>query len=392
MSTGGANSTISPVKKTAYVPYTGASDSISTASNMFGKKLLLELLKEKPLENAVISPVSIEVALAMAGEGAVGETRKELFNVLGISLEGEELEKAYKEFVSRVFGAEANVEVIVANSLWVKDSIEQSYKEMARDVFDAEVNQLTTAEPINKWAADKTRDKITHVVDQIGPHTNILIANAIYFKGTWGSVFYKGSNEKRPFYVAEKERTAVEFMVKAEQMFYYEDENVQVVDLPYQSNKWFARIVLPKKSLAENGKTSLDVLLKTDFEVTSLKMTFKQGVLKLPRFTVRFGPASISDTLKAIGLQKAFSPGEFTKMSTVNQLSVSNVIHAAVMEVTEEGTVAAAVTVVECDSEECEDSGDEPFEMVVDRPFLFSIMYREPATALFLSAVYNIEQ
>lgn len=61
-------------------------------------------------------------------------------------------------------------------------SIEQSYKEMARDVFDAEVNQLTTAEPINKWAAEKTRDKITHVVDQIGPHTNILIANAIYFK------------------------------------------------------------------------------------------------------------------------------------------------------------------------------------------------------------------
>jgi serine protease inhibitor len=80
-------------------------------------------------------------------------------------------------------------------------------------------------------------------------------------QGTWGSVFYKGSNEKRPFYVAEKEPTAVEFMVKAEQMFYYEDENVQVVDLPYQSNKWFARIVLPKKSLAENGKYKQQILL-----------------------------------------------------------------------------------------------------------------------------------
>lgn len=61
-------------------------------------------------------------------------------------------------------------------------SINQSYKDMTSDVFDAEVNQLTTADPINKWAEEKTRGKITDVVDQINPDTNILIANAIYFK------------------------------------------------------------------------------------------------------------------------------------------------------------------------------------------------------------------
>ncbi len=74
-------------------------------------------------------------------------------------------------------------------------------------------------------------------------------------QGAWENVFTKESNKKRPFYVAEKEAQTVEFMMKVEQMYYYEDDNVQVVDLPYKSKNWFARIVLPKKSLAKNGKS-----------------------------------------------------------------------------------------------------------------------------------------
>jgi serpin B len=375
------------------LPYTGASDSIARACNGFGKKLLLEILKEKPLENAVISAVSIEVALAMAAEGALGETRKELYEALGINFEDPALKKAYDEFVSVVFEKEHSVEIVLANSIWARDVIEPTYKDMTRTVFDAEVSALTVPEPINKWVNDKTHGKIQAIIDEVRDETKLLIVNAIYFKAAWSTVFKQANNQQLPFYNAERDAKTVAFMVRDdEDLFYYEDEKVQVLDLPYMSAKWYARVVLPKKSLAKEGKTALDVLLtETEFDVTTIQTRQREGCFKMPRFTVGFGPASLNNILKALGIRKAFTAGDFTPMSKEVEMYVSNVVHAAIMEVTEEGTVAAAVTAVDCISISL-NLPTVPFEMIVDRPFMFSIISRPPVTTLFTSAVYQIKQ
>ncbi len=157
-----------------------------------------------------------KVALAMAGEGSVGETHKEIFKTLGITLQVSYYYKHYhivlilcirartwnehikslcqKFLIARrmsrsllqiQFGPKSTswgIYITINGLTWASSSIEQSYKDMTREVFDAEVNELTTPEPINRWAAEKTRNKIQHVIGEISPRANILIANAIYFK------------------------------------------------------------------------------------------------------------------------------------------------------------------------------------------------------------------
>jgi serpin B len=106
----------------------------------------------------------------------------------------------------------------------------------------------------------------------------------------------------------------------------------------------------------------------------------------LPRFKVEYG-VEFKEPLKAMGMRAAFGKADFSGMAD-RGLFISAVRQKAFVEVNEEGTEAAAATVGLTELSGHRDP-PKPFQMIVDRPFLFLIEDYQTKMILFMGVVYD---
>ena len=394
-----------PIEKSRYMSTTPVDNLITnqlvSASEGFGFQLLLQLMKQDVDKNVFISPFSIAIALAMTYNGAQGTTEQAMAEVLGLEgLSLEEINVANRSLLAMTGKLDAQIQLEVANSLWIKHGIvlDDDFAQRLRDAYASEVANVDFDNPeeaaaiINRWVEEKTQEKIK---DLLKPSTLIeaiaVLVNAIYFKGSWTRQFDKDKTIERPFTLLDGTSNSHPMMVQSGYYLHHETEKFQAVSLPYGEGRVSMYVFLPRQSSSIEEFQML--LTAKNWQSWMSQFYSMEGNVVLPRFKVEYD-TSLKDSLSALGMDVAFSDdANFNGMGAVNlsnmalvPLKISDVIHKAIIEVNEEGTVAAAATAVIMATTT---SIMPSFSMIVDRPFFHAIRDNQTGALLFMGFVLD---
>jgi serpin B len=372
------------------------SEKLAAANNGFAFDLLKQIAKEQPRENIFISPFSVSAALQMVGNGAAGETKKEMQRVLKTDgLESSELNEAIKR-LNQSFNSQSDVTLNLANGIWFQKEfhLKQGFVSHSKYFFGVEPAGIDFSSPksariINDWAVEKTRGKIKDLVQfPFPPLTRLVLANAIYFKGKWAKPFEKSETKPRPFYLTSGEMKQTPMMRQSRKFSYQEAEGFQAVRLAYLGERYQMYVFLPTTN------STLQKLL-ADFDGQSWtnsilpRFSNRKGALVLPKFKVQY-EVKLNEALEHLGMKRAFDrdTADFSAMADA-AISVDEVKQKSFVEINEEGTEAAAVTGTRITALAIERSSLEPFEMVVDHPFLFVIADVQTHSILFMGTIFD---
>lgn len=368
------------------------------ADNLFGIKLFKEVVQaEEPEKNVMISPLSVSLALAMTYNGADGDTKEAMEETLELAgLTTDQINENYKILIDALSSVDPKVLMSIANSIWYKHtfSVEQDFININQNYYYAEVSPLDFYDPnavntINNWVADKTNDLIMEVLDYIPADAVMYLINAIYFKGIWEFEFDEADTEEESFYLSDGTTKDVPMMVQEESFNYLSNDVIQAVEMPYGSGNYSMIVLLP-----QTGKTLNDVVdALTNENWNSWLGEFRKEekvVIHLPKFKFEYKNL-LNDELITMGMGIAFDPfnADFSKINPDRQLYISRVIHKSFIEVNEEGTEAAAVTVVEIF--ETSAGGETFIPFYVNQPFLFAIKEQYTNSIIFIGKVMDPE-
>jgi serpin B len=346
--------------------------------------------------NTVVSPLSVKMAMAMAGEGADEETLEEFYKILEIDSNSKEEFKALLDDVS----SQKDVTFNIANSVWGRDDREfnKDFLGILTNYYKAEAKTLDFSDSkskdiINAWVKAKTNGKIEKIVDRISEDHLMFIINAIYFNGSWTKEFDAEDTEKEDFALNNGSKIKHDLMYSSDEFNYYEDDNTQAIELPYgEDGRFVMRVYLPK-----DGKKIEDFVSKLSLdELNNNKSKFgkKEGQLKLPKFKTEFS-VSFKDILQNLGFNRSFDKkeanfGKMIKISSDYNVYIGDVKHKTYIDVSEEGTEAAAVTSVEMAEITAMPGPDEDkFEMFVNRPFFFTIEDTKKESIIFIGTILD---
>ena len=190
-------------------------------------------------KNYMFSPLSIKMVLALAANGADGNTKEEITKTLGIS-NLEEFNDFSKELIEKYSKTE-HLKLNVANSIWInsdntKQVFSEKFKEIATNYYNADaktVNNSNAVKEINSWVNEKTNGKIPTVVNNSDFWASLI--NAIYFKGVWEDDFNEGATKEAEFTSADGTKSQIDFMNKTSWMKAYISDEVSAVELPYKN-------------------------------------------------------------------------------------------------------------------------------------------------------------
>ena len=365
------------------------------ASNEFGFNLLKNVNVDEIGDDLFISPISVSMALGMTYNGADGKTKDAMRDALHLGdMTDDEINRSYKSLISLLLSLDPEVAMALANSIWHRDNVafEKAFLDLAREFFDAEVRGLdfsasNATDIINSWIEDKTNGIIKEtLIPPIPPLAVMYLINAIYFKGTWTIQFDKEKTRDWTFYTSSETQSTVKMMSLREEFPYYENDELQMVDLPYGNGDFSMTIVLPKKE--KNIDALISEMSSESWNLLTSKLSPDTGDILLPRFKLEYKTELIKP-LTAMGMGIAFSAGlaDFSKMRSQNDIFISRVLHKSFVEVNEEGTEAAAVTVVEMSYTSV--GPIQGFSMIVNRPFLFVIRENRSGTIMFMGKIVN---
>jgi serine protease inhibitor len=369
-------------------------DKLVPAYEGFSFQLLSQLVRQEQDTdtNVFVSPFSVAIALAMTYNGAGGATEQAIARVLGLEeLSLQEINAANRLLLSIGVNLGAQIQITFANSLWVKQGtlLDGDFVQRLKVAYLSEVADLDFTNPeaektINRWVAEKTQEKIKQLVkaEQIG-EAIVLLINAIYFKGIWTQKFDQDQTKERAFTLLDGNLKPHPMMSQSGRYFYYERETFQAVSLPYGGGRVSMYIFLPKQPSSIEAFQAL--LTAENWRSWMSQFYEMKGDIVLPRFKVEYGK-SLKDTLVALGMDDAFSSNANFEGMGVGALTISEVIHKAVIEVNEEGTEAAAATAVVMTKGIGVMSR---FSMIVDRPFFYAIRDNQTGALLFMGFVLN---
>jgi serpin B len=358
------------------------------SADQFGLELFREVVHRQPDENVFISPLSVSMALGMTANGAADTTLEAMRSTLALDdLTEEESNSAYQSLIALLTTVDPLVQFDVANSIWTRLGlvVDQDFLQRCAEFFAAVVEEVdfsdpATADLINAWVEENTNGKIDQIVSpgDIGAALMVL-ANAIYFKGTWTYEFDPEDTRDDMFTTADGSAVPCRMMNLETDLLYYANEDFQAVDLPYGDGYFSMTVLLPRTGLRVD---SLAARLTTEnWSQWTAAFDSAEVHLQLPKFKLGY-LLKLNDVLKALGMSVAFDGGaDFTRMIPSGAF-ISEVRHKTFVQVDEEGTEAAAVTVVIM-----RDSAGAGNTMRVDRPFIFVIRERTSGALLFMGRI-----
>jgi serine protease inhibitor len=370
-------------------------EKLASANTGFAFDLLKQITREQPGTNVFISPFSVSTVLQMVGNGAVGETRAEMQRVLKTAgLPAETLNAAGKD-LNQSLNSQTNVILNLANAIWYREGVRlkpgfvsDNQNFFAAKLAGVDFTKPKSAQTINDWADTSTHGKIKEVVQwPFPPLTRVILANAIYFKGKWDRPFDKQSTKDRAFNILPGGMPKqVPTMWQGGHFNYQQGDGFQAVRLPYAGKRLQMYLFLPATN-SSPAKLLAELSADTWRDKILPKFQDEQGMLALPRFKLDYD-VILNDPLKALGMRQAFDNADFSAMAN-EPLFVSEVKQKSFVEVNEEGTEAAAVTGVHMTMLGVMHEPEKPFEMIVDRPFLFVIADDQTKSILFMGVIYD---
>lgn len=352
---------------------------------------LYKVLANEP-GNLFFSPLSIQVVLALVFFGAKGDTAKELERGLHLTSDKEVTDTGFNVLMHQLNESE-NVLLEIANNVYLRTGyeIKEEFRKTA-DRFLAGVEQLNFAESeqsrktINDWVETKTHGKIKDIIPQgvLDASTLMVLVNAIYFKGAWMKIFYEDATKPTPFHLLSGTTEDVDMMYLEDHFMYADipELNSQALMLPYKNWRLNMMVLLPKEV---NGLQHLERNLEK-FELAQIleRMERKEVFVYLPKFKMEYSK-SLKDTLKTLGIESMFEPSKANFSGIVDgHYVVSEVLHKAFIEVNENGTEAAAATVlIAVGASAPLFPPPPPIIFKADHPFIFFIVDDVTRTILF---------
>jgi len=237
------------------------------------------------------------------------------------------------------------------------------------------------------WVEDRTRDKIKDLIqlDMISGDTRMILVNAIYFKSNWAKKFDR--SEPMKFHISPSSSVDVPMMWKTDAIFYASLDSLSstMIELPYKGDRIVMQVLLPNTKYGlvdlEDKLKNVDIheLFEKDKEKTEV-------IIGLPKFKQE-NTVQLYKQLSMLGLNNMFSPlADFSVITDVRGLHVSQVVQKAFIEVNEEGTEAAAATgaVAATYSGHVHESF-----FIADHPFIFYLRDKETGILLFQGRITN---
>jgi len=363
---------------------------VALAANQFAFTLLLRLNEAQRDSNVFVSPLSVSFALGMTLNGANGQTFDEMRSTLGFGTDQlTEINDGYRNLIALEHGLDPTTTFQIANSVWYRQTLQvnQSFVDTVKHVFNADVRAsdfgTSTIKQINDWVSANTNGKIPTIIDQIPDDLVMCLINAIYFKGTWRTQFDPAQTRDLPFNalggtqtVKTMHRASEEGTIKLGFM-----KGATVGELTYGNSAFVMTIVVPDDVNALAATLDTTVWSSIVGQLHDAK-----AAVYLPKLRLEYERQMAGD-LQALGMSVPFVPGgaDFTRMSPQGkQLYIKFVKHKTFVDVSEEGTEAAAVTNVGIGFTSA------PPELRVNRPFIFAIRERFSGTILFIGKIVRI--
>ena len=337
-------------------------------------------------ESCIMSPLSVTYALGMINNGAAGQTQKEICDVLGFGDAGADgINQFCRKMLTEAPTLDEETTAEIANTIYVNSGmgyeLQQGFVDKAYKFYDATPEALdfydgSTIGIINQWASNHTHGMIPEIVNEesFNRDADSYLLNAIYFKGTWTNKFEKQETRNEPF----NGQGEVPMMRQREYFEYFENDIYQAVRLPYGNEAYKMTLFLPRE-----GKSIDDALAAIDGK--NWNQLHGDGTylvdLKMPRFKTE-ACLNLVKILINMGMPTAFSvAAEFPYFGN-RPVSISNIFQKAVIDLDEEGTTAAAITVGAMG----ESSGYEPRTVTfhANRPFFYIISERSTGTIFFI--------
>lgn len=374
-----------------------SSEEVNAALASFGLELLQKTRKAGET-STLVSPLSVALALSMAANGADGNSLAQFEEVLGGGVDLVELNGACAQFMADYQNLNGSTKCTIANSLWLDPDgqIKDDFVGKCRGIYDAQVFQAELSAPgivkeLNGWVSDHTNKLIPQIIDQpFDEDTACLLVNALYLKNKWLKEFSPNAIYTMDFHHDGGSTSQTDYLQHFDtNLSYLQGKGAQGAVLPYDDGRLAFFVLLPDlyPDSPELGDwlnaldgNSLSGLINTREDAQFLRFA-------MPKFTAEW-KGDLTDILPALGLEDAFNPStaDFSNLGDNPEgYFISQVIHAAKIEVNEKGTEAAAATVV---ATNC--GGANPMEegvtLVLDRPFLYGIVDLYTGVPLFLGA------
>jgi serpin B len=366
--------------------------ALTAANGNFAIDIFKKIESEEPqTKNIFISPFSISTALAMTVNGTHNQTYNGMMNTLRLS--GMELPKvntAYKLLLETLPKLDNDTKLKIANSIWhqldfpvIPAFLNTGITYYLSEIFGVDFKSSSTLGKINIWVDNKTEGLIKKTLDSIDPDTRLMLINAIYFKGLW-RVRFDPKNTQKANFSTPKGIVEVDMMHLPQADFlYFQNDLLQAVELPYGDSIFSMSILLPRQ-----GKQLSDVvqaLNEENLQRWHSGMSKERVELYMPKFKLEYDK-KLKSTLSDMGMGHAFSDAaDFTKMVQGGGVKIGDVIHKAFVEVNEQGTEAAAVTVVVI----VVTSLPQYPVINLNRPFLFVIWDNKTNSILFVGKIVN---
>lgn len=346
-------------------------------------------------KNVLVSPLSLEIALGLAYEGASGTTAEELKKYLGT----ENYADWVDEYLSFAEGTKASgasnggysFAYELANSIWVRKGskltenyvslVNNKYRAMAQNVdFIGDADNV--ASKINSWCDEKTHGMIKKMVsaEMFSEDLAAILMNSVYFESPWREEWNLREHDFTNLRGEKETREMLHDTVEA----YFENDKATAFAKDYYNGFEFVGI-LPKAE----GEFELSDL---DLKSLMASRTHEYDVYAVaPKLDYDTTADNIVDILKAQGISQAFDShrGMFDRMVEDKELYISDILQKCKIEMDDMGTRAAAVTAII--AEECE-SAEEPVmketkKVYLDRPFAFLIYDRNHDKIVFAGKV-----
>lgn len=365
--------------------------SLTDSLDKFGFVLLQRECSRRPRENVFISPMSIFLSLAMMEKGAGGETKLALRKALALATEtSEQAINDSTVLLMKRLRLQQGGELDIANALWANAdfTIAPEFMHVCQEIYDATVrtldlNQPSSAAVINEWVTEKTRGKISQIVTPAGiVGLPAILTNAVYFKGKFLDPFPKEATQPRTFYLAAGREKLVPMMQKTGLSGAYRSgKKSEAAALHYRNSNIVIFVILPQKGI------SPEEALTEDFSTLIVEHDVELDLL-MPRFRIEFN-SGLRESLTSMGIGIAFEyPGaDFSGIGS--PFYVSDVLHKTLLEVDEEGTVAAAATAAVFLGAALSPREPRRRQLIFDRPFAVLLRDYTSSATLFAGVVYE---
>jgi serine protease inhibitor len=376
------------------VPISLSADQISLieSENSFAFDIFEKVIDNTgESENIIISPLSISYALSMTLNGANSSTRNAMLETLRVNgITPETINNSYKNLSEALLSVDKRVLISIANSVWIEKNfiVKTAFVGLLTNYYNAEsrsfdINDSEAPGKINSWIEDKTNGLIKDMISQLNDNTVMLLINAIYFKGKWKSQFDIKKTVQGSFTKPGGATSVAQMMKQTSEFKIFKGEGFVFAELPYGQGNFVMDVILPDD---KNGINEIIPLLNDNsYKGWLNQMGERKTDLTFPQFKYGY-EKQLKNILTNMGMGIAFTDkADFSNISDLDLL-INDVTHQAFIETNEEGTEAAAATIVDIGTTSFPVS---TFTLNVDHSFIYIIREITTNSILFMGRVVD---